>query len=717
MARSRGQLAAPPPQPQAAAPKPTGIVDPGSDGKDLPAEPQPSPVNPHPVGTAESYLFEIDQLEAALRLPDADPLKIGRKIDQWQKCAEIKGLDLANANIERMEPIRRFLADPELCNQQEKSLLEMQRAMDEADALSTEEEALKKKWINLIQLAILLQRRARETVWNFGIYIVRDQQTNHVIHMARQHIEIFGAWNDPVVMNSLVEMHPGSGKTTILCIQDLWEMTHDTKLRFLKMCSNLDTARKRLDVVRNYIKGRPLRALYPTVALDPTRPDNAGQFTLFRDNTGSQEPTMTAAGWTSAIQGAGFDRLDFDDLCDITVRREPTTRNNLWDNWYRVALNRRRWATGGGRIRYVCTPWHVDDVPARIQNHLRDGKMTGWRVLKFPIREDSRGDPIPLLDRPGLADDIRQQKYSDPTGYACCFKLDPRDEAIRKVKEIRLYDVTGGTDPLCPEMYRTLAGQLLAEIKAAEHWWVIDPAAGGRDNTAMIGFALLRGSGRAAMTAAKLFTSKPSENIEQICRVLETTASDRVLIEDQGAFGKTWVDFGLQYLLARLGDDFRGRVVTSGTRLRDSTTGNLQGKNQRKEQRFFAAVPYLEEGVIRLPGRWVKDTHKGAHLEVVTDPAMLQVYEQLNNYPNVLRDDAVDCLSMFVNHHITTLVRGVARMRKPVPVLKVKKYKGVLQQLYEERLAALEKEHAAFKAGNEPSERSEEGFIFEQEVA
>ena len=144
MARSRGQLAAPPPQPQAAAPKPTGIVDPGSDGKDLPAEPQPSPVNPHPVGTAESYLFEIDQLEAALRLPDADPLKIGRKIDQWQKCAEIKGLDLANANIERMEPIRRFLADPELCNQQEKSLLEMQRAMDEADALSTEEEALKK---------------------------------------------------------------------------------------------------------------------------------------------------------------------------------------------------------------------------------------------------------------------------------------------------------------------------------------------------------------------------------------------------------------------------------------------------------------------------------------------------------------------------------------------------------------------------------------------
>lgn len=678
-------------------------------------EPKPAYANPHVQGTPDYYLFEIQRADEMAREPGANPLDCGRLAKYWRDRAADDHIDLAGAQQARMDPFNRLLVNPNLLEHQEKSLLEVKAAMETAQAATATLETVKKKWIALIDLALELQSRARSNVIDFGIYVVRCQEKNTVLRMEPIHIQIFQAWNDPQVPNSLVMIHPGAGKTTLLCVQDLWELCHDTKLRFLKMCQSLEIARKRLSVVRTYAGHARLRALFPHIRLDKDAPDNAGQFTLLRENVGSQDPTMHAAGWSSAIQGAGFDRLDFDDLCDQRVRREVETREKIWTSFFAVALQRRRsYGASGARVRYICTPWHMDDVAARIQNHLRDGKMENWIVVKLPIREDAAGMPIPLLPRPGLAQEIRRIQLTDAVTYSCCYKLDPRDKALRKFQNPRFYDVNGGTDPECPEVLngiadaRGLCAKMLTEINGAEHWWVLDPAAGGRDKTAMVGFALMRGSGKAAITAAKFFESRPTENIKRIVEIIQTTASDHILIEDQAAFGTTIVDFWSQYIYAALGDDYRSRIHTSGSRLSNSS-GERIGRNIKKEERFYAAIPYLEDGTVRFPGRWRVEENGISRCRCVDDPDMLALFDQLTHYPAVVRDDAVDCVAMFINYHIGVLVRGVERMRKPVPLAQPVKRVSVLTQMYLERLEILKKRGTQ---SEEYSERNEEAELF-----
>lgn len=628
--------------------------------------------NPYPEAAPEYYIHELAQVRRGVRLwmatpPDSegkrpnglDPLEAKRIREFWVEDAKEHGIDLAEARISQLDPIRRLLADPDLVNHNETDLGEIKESIEEAQALGADEVSVKKKWLAAIKATLRLQALARSNVVYFSIYVLRCQEKNVILHMEQIHVDIFHDWNNPDYPNSLEEAPPGVGKTTMMYGQDLFEMCNDAKLRFLKMCDDLNTAKNRLGVTRAYIGNRRLRALYPEVRIDPTMPDNQRQFTLIRPNP-SQDPTMYAAGATSAIQGAGYDRLGFDDLCGKRVRDEPTTRRKITENFRAVAMRRRRDFVNA-RVRYICTPWHVDDTAAILLRDIREGRMPQWVYRLNPVREKADGTPVPPVNRAGYLAELRSIKQTDPVTYACCFLLNPSHETQRHLKNLVYYDESGGTHPLCPEDHRERCKRLLHIIEQSEQWQVLDPAAGGADETGMVGFAL-GANGRAAFRSARFFRGKANEAIEPICEVVVSESADQVLIEGQGG-GKGQAQMWEAYLIAKLGEAYRGRVFISGTNM-GRGAGKAPGQNQSKGKRYRNVVPYLEDGTVMFPGRWERVAGV-TRLVCTRDDALARLHEQLINYPNVTRDDGLDCVSMFIGYNLGRLVRRVKSVPQP----------------------------------------------------
>lgn len=659
----------------------------GPDNPTLPPNADSPPTdnapNPFNENTPDYFLWEIKQIDQTVH-NGGDPLEAGRRATYWRERASELGYDLSQLAQEKMDPINRLLSSPNLTEYQEKELLAIKSAMDAADAMA-ENLSVKKKWIELIDLTLSLQERAKKSIVNFGIYVVRNQENNAVLQMEEIHLKILATWNDPEYPNSLVEAHPSVGKTTLLYIQDSWEIAHDQKLRFLKLCSDLKKSRDRLEVVRTYLLCRRFRALFPHVRIDPQKPNNQGEFTVIRPNIGSHDPTMFAAGATSEIQGGGFERIDCDDLCTEDVRWERSTREKITANFSGVAMRRRRsFGQSGARIRYICTPWHVEDTAGWILSHIRSGKFPDWREELFPVSEDENGNPIPSISRPGLAEDILATKHSDPITYACCYRLDPSNEKLRALKGLVYYDVSGGTDPLCPETRREYYKKLLAAIKNGERWKVVDPAAGGRCKTGIIDFALSV-KGTAAIIGADFLSTQSTETAEYLVNAIVKDQTDKLLIEGGANFGKVTADWWGMYLTQRLGPEFRNRIEESGTRYRN-LQGQEVGQNISKDWRFVRAAPLLENGVIMFPGKWGKNDKGEIVLKCVSDPNLVELHDQITKFPSLSRKDGIDCISLFVHRHSDSLVRNIPATRKPVSFTQqVAKQVGVLTALYQEQ--------------------------------
>ena len=615
--------------------------------------------NIHPRGSAAFFVDQLDKLEDQVIAGKITPKKALEQQAYWKAQAKDRGVDLAHASRSQLEPIRRFLADPSLLHRNEEELLEIRESIDAAEELGAEEVGVKKKWIRLIDEALALQAMARRNPVYMTIYVVRCQQTNKVLTMEKIHVDIFREWNDPDIVNSLQEAPPGVGKTTCLYGQDLYEMGHNTDLRFLKMCSDLKTAKKRLEVTRMYIMSPLYLALFPTIEINAELPNNSEEFTLVRENIGSQDPTMKAAGATSSIQGAGYDREDFDDLCDPKVRFEAATRDKIWKTFHSVALTRRR-DFMNARVRYICTPWHVDDCAGRLMEAIRMGKIRRWSIKLYPVEEDEQGNPLPPINRPGYIDELTDMKATDPTTYACCCRLNPNQEDLRMLRRLVFYDESGGQDPLCPDDQRKKWGNLLAHIVNGEQWYVIDPAAGGADQTGAVAFSIgVRGM--AAVVAADFFRGRSTEVIGPIVNRVAANKADRVLIEAQGGT-KGQADLMGAWITEKLGPAYRDRLRFSGTRMRSG--GKNIGQNIAKVERWRNVLPYLEDGTVMFAGRWEK-VGGVPKLTCSADPNIKQLHDQLVNYPNVTRDDGLDCMSLFINYNLDRLVRRVRSMAQP----------------------------------------------------
>lgn len=648
----------------------------------------PDVPNPHDPTTPEWYVFELNRVKSRLSLDEVTPLYAKQRTQALLDIAKTEPFDLARAREECQDPFRRFLNSPHLADQNEKDLKAMSAAMDKADALNATERTLKKKWLQLIDETLKLQDRANENPVNFTLYVVRDQEHDDVLDFEEIHISIFEAWNDPDYLYSLQLAPPGIGKTTALYGQNLWDFKDDQTLRCLKVCQDFPTAKKRLGVVRRYIDHPRFKAIAPHVKIDKSLPDNSLEFTLIRVNIGSQDPSMSAAGAVTAVQGAGFDRIDPDDLCPEKVIREKSTRDAISSNFFNVIMERIR-DLRRSRVRFICTPWDPRDTAGQIITDVRSGKLAGWRINSHPVGEDAAGVPIPNVTRPGLQQKLITVKATQPRTYQFCHRLNPTPTELRTLSRVLYYDFYGGTSEMCPESKREFWAQFKVAVEAGDKWQVFDPAAGGADHTFSVGFSL-SANGRAVITNARHWGVSATDSIPKVIAMVKSNAADNVLIEAAGGM-KGVADIWGSMLIASLGKHYRNRVFYSGTRLRDAT-GKEVGQNVNKQGRFANAAPYLSSGTIRFPGQW--EMVKGIPVLVpVKDDGLGFLHDQLMTYPNCTQDDGIDTFALFVNYHVGRLVRSIDGLGEPdSPEESHEKAINYLTVIYREQMAQQKKD-------------------------
>lgn len=638
--------------------EPEDNLSPQPDGAEIPdGESSPEP------GTPDYYLMQLDAAEKAMETGQITELEFKRKSETWTLAAKNRGIDLAAHSLSRMEPIRRLLMSPNLLERNEEELLRVKEAMEKIDLIEANLDGIKKKWMELIDLAIRLQHEAVTSAVKLTVYVVRCQETNQVLDMSEMHVEWFRIWADEQSRHSLIEAPPGTGKTTCLYGVELNDFRTNQNLRILRASGDLDTACKRLAIVRDYILSPRYQAIAPHVKIDYTKPCGVRSFTLKRD-TYSQDPSMQAVGALSEYQGAGFERIDCDDLCPDKVQWEESLRKKIWKRLNGTTLKRvRDWAVS--KVRYIGTPWHSADATSQLHRRILDGEMPNWRTRKFPRREDADGNPLPLYDRPDWSEQRLQliaQKRNDPEGYACTELLDPPDKYTVKFNRPHFYDVSGGKDPLCPEHRREFYEKLLTAIQAGQRWHVIDPAAGGSDFTGMLCFSLSI-KGTAALISAHSWTDTADNLLDELANVVTSEGNDKVLMEGQGG-GKAHADIQKWYMTTFVGSDYADKMEIAGTHF-GNQKGKGSGQNMSKIVRWRAALPYLNNGVILFPGKWVKsDVNQGARLVPVDDAEMAGAFDQLTQYPNTSQDQYVDCVSMFIHHNFDLLAKSIQALRK-----------------------------------------------------
>lgn len=658
--------------------------------------------NPYPQGTPNYYLCEIRRAEEEFANGTSKAVDFKRRIEAWREAAEISGIDLAQHSLSSLKPIHRLLADPQLVNHNEENLNELKESMQEVEDLDAEQEALKKKWISLIDLTLEIQREAKTEPVKFSIYVLRCQETGSILHMSQIHLDWFDVWADEEKRNSLIEGPPSTGKTTCLYGQELWDLRENPNLRMLRQCGDKEMARKRLDLLRSYIQNARFKAISPGIEVDFRKRSNTDQFTLVRTNP-SQDPTVFAAGCLSEYQGSGVERIDCDDLCPDKVQWEESLRWKIWARLHGMTLKRiRNWAVG--RVRYIGNPWHPGDATSQLRRKILEGEMPNWRIHRSPRPHDVDGNPLPLMrNRPDWKQRRLQliaQQRTTPQQYDCTERLDPRPEGTKKLKRVRYYDVSGGTDPLCPAKKREQYATLLKRIDASQRWHVIDPSAGGADLAGVTCFGLSP-DGCAAIRSAASFRVDATSLAEHIKNIVMAEGGDQVLIEAQGA-GKGQANLTATYLLTYLGPDFSDQIHFSGTRFGDARA-RPAGQNISKEQRYFRCLSYLDAtlsgGVIMFPGKWVKSgVSQGVQLVSVDDVELKTLHDQLHDYPNVSQDQYIDCVSMFINYNLQHLVNSINVLRKErqeVQQRTLTPLQLLRQQMLERRMNRMKRKSAA----------------------
>lgn len=163
---------------------------------------------------------------------------------------------------------------------------------------------------------------------------------------------------------ALIELPRDHGKSTQVCGRILWELGHRPGLRVKLVCSTDALAAERTRFLRDAVAGnRFVRMVFPH--LRPGRPWAADAFTIVRpaDAIG---PSVAAFGVGSGSTGARADLLICDDVVDVAAVSSKAERDRVTGFFHDNLLNL---LEPDGRFWGLFTPWHADDLNARLKKN------------------------------------------------------------------------------------------------------------------------------------------------------------------------------------------------------------------------------------------------------------------------------------------------------------------------------------------------------------
>jgi phage terminase large subunit-like protein len=164
--------------------------------------------------------------------------------------------------------------------------------------------------------------------------------------------------------HAIVELPRDHGKSTQVCGRVLWEIGRNPSLRVKIICATDDIARDRCRFLRDAIDNNPLvHEVFPE--LEATSPWRAEEFTIERpgDVIG---PTVAAFGIGAGTTGTRADLLICDDVVDVHSLHSQVDRDRAADYFTNNLMNLLEPA---GRCWVLFTPWHLDDLNARLKRN------------------------------------------------------------------------------------------------------------------------------------------------------------------------------------------------------------------------------------------------------------------------------------------------------------------------------------------------------------
>jgi len=176
---------------------------------------------------------------------------------------------------------------------------------------------------------------------------------------------------------ALIEMPRDHGKSMQVCARVIWELGHNPALRVKIICATEAIAAERARFIRDAITGnRWVQEVFPN--LKPADPWAADGFTLERP-AHIMGPTVSAYGIGGGSTGTRADLLVCDDVVDVSALHSRVDRVRVADYFENNLMNL---LEPEGRFWGLFTPWHGDDLNARLK------KNAAFSLFRRPIGPD-----------------------------------------------------------------------------------------------------------------------------------------------------------------------------------------------------------------------------------------------------------------------------------------------------------------------------------------
>ena len=170
---------------------------------------------------------------------------------------------------------------------------------------------------------------------------------------------------------ALIELPRDHGKSFQICSRIVWELGRNPGLRVKIVCSTGAIAAERSRFLRSAIDGNGwVRQVFPNLL--PSEPWSADRFTVQRPAE-AIGPSVAAYGVGAGSTGTRADLLICDDIVDVRALHTASERNRVADYFHENLMNL---LEPDGRFWGLFTPWHGDDLNARLK---KNGSYTHFR--------------------------------------------------------------------------------------------------------------------------------------------------------------------------------------------------------------------------------------------------------------------------------------------------------------------------------------------------
>lgn len=219
-----------------------------------------------------------------------------------------------------------------------------------------------------------IQTLARERLSVYGELV-------HGWKAQRHHLEWIEALEDESIKRLLIIAPPASAKTEwVGIIYSDWKVGKNPN-KHLGYITHADLVSfGRSTAVRDIMMTSRYQTVFPGIEPDEGKGWSQSHWYVKRKDVGDPHPTFRACGLGSAIIAFRFDELICDDLCTQGNTQTQAERDKSWAWWQSTLLTR---LTPDGRVVYIGTRWHEDDLPGHIMG------QKGWKVIHIPALDEN----------------------------------------------------------------------------------------------------------------------------------------------------------------------------------------------------------------------------------------------------------------------------------------------------------------------------------------